>query len=292
VECLEATRSPETELPCGRILRLHKFAPMGSAVCFPIEALSFWALAVSCLMAKYPGRSMREIAKTVWVYGDDIITYRKDYPEIMQLMEKVGLLFNRSKCCTHGFFRESCGMDAYKGVQVTPVRITKRWCRRLVVPSLVSYCAYSDAFWDRGYYKAAAYIEEYVQSLARVPYTTVATSGVSLVRPEIDVVLATKARGVPVRFNPNLHRLEFNGWATSTRMEPSPFTDWEELLRSLSSSDRLRVSSDLETQFSRTLTNREWALNEKSKSSRAVSQAGLYSDPRRVTSKRGWHALV
>jgi len=292
VRCLEASRSPETELPCGRILELQKFAPMGSAVCFPIEALSFWALAVSCLMAKYPHQPMHASAKAVWVYGDDIIVYRKDYPDIMQFMEKVGLLFNQSKCCTHGFFRESCGMDAFRGTPVTPLRIRKRWCHRLVVPTLESYCSYSDALYSRGYYQAAAYIEEYVQSLARVPYTTVPASGISLVRPEIDVVSATKARGIRIRFNPNLHRLEFNGWATSTRMEPSPFTDWEELLRSLSSSDRLRVSSDLEMPFSRSLSNRDWALNEKSKSSRAVSQAGLYSDPRRVTSKRGWHALV
>jgi len=299
VECLEATRSPETELPCGRILKLHKFAPMGSAVCFPIEALSFWALAVSCLMTKYPHRSMREVAKTVWVYGDDIITYRKDYPEVMQLLEKVGLLFNQSKCCTSGFFRESCGMDAYKGVQVTPLRITQRWSHRLVVPTLVSYCAYSDTLHARGYHKAAAYIEECVQALTRVPYTTVASSGLSFVRPAIDVVSATRQRKVRLRFNRDLHRLESYGWATSTKMEQSPFTDWEELLRSLSSSDRLRVSSDLEMPLSRTLPsdvknagNREWALNSKDKSTRAVSQAGLYPSPHRVTSKCGWHALV
>jgi len=290
VECLEATRSPETELPCGRILRLHKFAPMGSAVCFPVEALCFWALAVSCLMTKYPQRSMREIAKTVWVYGDDIITYQKDYLDVMQFLEKFGLMFNRSKCCISGFFRESCGMDAYKGVQVTPVRITQRWSHRLVVPTLVSYCAYSDAFWERGYYKAAAYVEEHVQAMARVPYTTVSTSGLSFVRPGIDVVRATKQEGVRLRWNRNLHRLEFYGWATSAAIEKSTVHDWEELLRVAASSDSLRPS--ISPEMPRYQSVKDWALNEKSKSSRAVSQVGLYPYPRRVTSKRGWHALV
>lgn len=290
IRALEASRSPETELPCGRILKLNKFAPMGSAVCFPIEALSFWALAVSCLMTKYPHKSMREIAKTVWVYGDDIITYRIDYPDVVQFLEKVGLKFNQSKCCTSGFFRESCGVDAYKGVLVTPVRITKRWCHHLVVPNLVSYTAYSNALYDRGYYKAAEFIEEWIQSQTRLPYATVPTDGPCFVRPWANIVSLNTRRGVKMRFNTQLHRLEVFGWTIRAKEERSPFTDWEELLRVQSSQKRL--ASALEPPMPSKCSLKEHALNLRKQEDRKALEAGLYSSRRRVTSKRRWFAVA
>jgi hypothetical protein len=291
IRALESTRSPETELPCGRILVLNKFAPMGSAVCFPLEALCFWALAVSCLMTKYPYSSMREIAKTVWVYGDDIITYRKDYPEVMQFMEKVGLKFNLSKCCTSGFFRESCGLDAHKGVIVTPVRITKRWCCHLVVPNLVSYIEYSNALFDRGYYKAAAYIEECVQHQTRIPYTREKTSGPCFVRPWADTVKLNHRRGIRMRFNAQLHRLECFGWTVRAKTERSTCDGWEELLRTLSTRKRL-LPTVMPRSAEQPRSLRDWALHlRKEEESAQQPVAGLYSLRRRVTSKRRWFAL-
>jgi hypothetical protein len=49
VEAFEACRSEFTVLPDGRKVKLNKFAPMGSACCFPVEALVFWACAVATL---------------------------------------------------------------------------------------------------------------------------------------------------------------------------------------------------------------------------------------------------
>lgn len=291
VRALEASRSPETELPCGRILTLNKFAPMGSAVCFPVEALVFWSLAVSCLMTKYPHKSMREIAKTVWVYGDDIITYRIDYPVIIKHMEKVGLLFNPNKCCTSGFFRESCGLDAYKGIVVTPVRISKRWCHRLVVPNLVSYTAYSNALFDRGYYKAAEFIEEWIQSQTKVPYSTETLDGPCFVRPWADIVSSNRRRGVPMRFNSQTHSLECFGWTIRAKDETSNCGDWEELLRVLSSQNKLIPQSQPRCPSSRTLKGYALALREGEIKAMKAPKAGLYSLRRRVTSKRRWFAL-
>jgi len=292
VAALEASRSPETRLPSGEIVKLQKFSPMGSAVCFPLEALCFWSLAVSCLMSKYPYRSMREIAKTVWVYGDDIITYRKDCPEVMQCLEKVGLKFNLSKCCTSGFFRESCGVDAHKGVNVTPTRISRRWCHRSVVPvTLESYCSYSNELYAKGYYGAAAYIEECVQRLTRIPYTNGISGGLSFIRPSSDIVSANRRIGVRLRFSRRYHRLEAFGWTIRAMKFRKPSTDWEELLYTLSSNDRLRQTPEPRMLPSH-MPLRLWALNEKSKGSKGVMAAGLYSLPRRVTSERGWFAVT
>ncbi len=129
VEALEACRSEETMLPSGEVVKLNKFAPMGSSCCFPVEAMVFWAIAVAAIQLdderRRGPRSRGLSLPDVFVYGDDIIV-STDYAEIvMGALESVGLKVNRDKSYTIGNFRESCGGDYYRGVDVTPVRIRK-----------------------------------------------------------------------------------------------------------------------------------------------------------------------
>lgn len=119
VEALEACRSEETELPNGKIVKLRKFAPMGSSCCFPIEALVFWASALA---------SARQIGlkrSVCYVYGDDIIVKRELSLEMMKGLELINLKVNKVKSFTQGPFRESCGGEFHKGMDVTPVRVKK-----------------------------------------------------------------------------------------------------------------------------------------------------------------------
>jgi hypothetical protein len=120
LEALEACRSENTILPNGEIVKLNKFAPMGSACCFPVEALVFWACA-DVAIRTISGRSSRELC----VYGDDIIIPSKYAEVVIHSLETIGLLVNRDKCYVDGPFRESCGGDYYLGVDVTPVRFKK-----------------------------------------------------------------------------------------------------------------------------------------------------------------------
>jgi hypothetical protein len=121
VECLEACRSEFTILPSGDLVKLNKFAPMGSACCFPVEALVFWASCWATL--RRLKISEREIP--VYVYGDDIIIRADVAPLIMDDLETIGLLVNRDKSFLKGPFRESCGGDYHSGYDVTPVRVRK-----------------------------------------------------------------------------------------------------------------------------------------------------------------------
>lgn len=109
VVALEATRSASAVLPDGRVKILNKFAPMGSALCFPIEAIVFYSIC-------------RLVTDEVWVYGDDIIIPTHYAGEIMDLLESYGLLINRDKSLYKGFFRESCGGDYFRGQNITPIR--------------------------------------------------------------------------------------------------------------------------------------------------------------------------
>jgi hypothetical protein len=197
---LLATRSRDTRLPDGSCLRMKKFAPMGSAVCFPVEALCFFALAVSvlvhhmdygsdapsqirmgCKSLKGPTTRTRTVkrdwtsrceaaAQTVKVYGDDIICASQDYEALLQYFPTVGLMFNEGKCCITGGFRESCGLDVFNGIDVTPVRIrTLLSSFKSDSNALASWCAYQRALWERGYINVAEGIGKLIRHEVFVP---------------------------------------------------------------------------------------------------------------------------
>lgn len=118
LECLEASRSEETILPNGKVIKLNKFAPMGSACCFPVEALVFWAsVQASC---EYLG-----VKTKVLVYGDDIICPTKITGQVIEDLVSIGLKVNATKSFFRGPFRESCGGDFHLGEDVTPIRLEK-----------------------------------------------------------------------------------------------------------------------------------------------------------------------
>ena len=130
VRALEACRSETTLLPDGREIKLNKFAPMGSSCCFPVEALVFWACALAAMQEYAKGdRSFGQSETSTYdgalVYGDDIIVDSLYSSVVMVALESIGLKVNRLKSYVQGPFRESCGGDYYRGVDVTPVRLRK-----------------------------------------------------------------------------------------------------------------------------------------------------------------------
>ena len=126
VECFKACRSDTTLLPDKSVVKLNKFAPMGSACCFPVEALVFWACAEAATNDLYTGPAThRGTAGLTFVYGDDIVIPTHSYGRVTEALESIGLLVNRTKSYYGGPFRESCGGDYHKGYDVTPVRVRK-----------------------------------------------------------------------------------------------------------------------------------------------------------------------
>lgn len=119
---LDASRTPGTTLPSGETFLYRKFAPMGSAVCFPVESIVFFSLTVATLhvLGKVP---LLMALKKVFVYGDDLVVPRGFYPLLSEKFSALSLKFNEQKCCVEGRFRESCGADCYDGVDVTPHRL-------------------------------------------------------------------------------------------------------------------------------------------------------------------------
>lgn len=107
----------------GMRCRLGAFAPMGSATCFPIECLVFWAFAVASVQQTYPrGCSLRTAASQVRVYGDDVIIPGHALEYFLFMLRESGMEPNMSKTCWSTPFRESCGGDFFNGEPVSIIR--------------------------------------------------------------------------------------------------------------------------------------------------------------------------
>lgn len=216
---LLATRSLSTQLPDGRVINLNKFAPMGSALCFPILALTVWAI----LTASTEDADARE---SILVYGDDVIVETAQAVHAIEQLESFGLKVNRDKSCTSGFFRESCGCDAFRGHRVTPVRLRTVWSSTPSPDVYSSWIAYANQLYDRQYHHTYRIIREML-------------FGTYGVIPSLDLRLAVPSLcEVPEcwgplqrRTNSHLQRREYRVRRLEARVLKKEINGWSMLLR-------------------------------------------------------------
>lgn len=120
------SRSPNVKDGSFRY-NMRKFAGMGNAVTFPVQSAVFAVLAVSALLeglGKSPSfGNIRRVSRLVRVYGDDIIVPSAQVHQVADWIQAVGLKVNGRKTFSTGNFRESCGVDAYRGYDVTPLYV-------------------------------------------------------------------------------------------------------------------------------------------------------------------------
>lgn len=115
----------------ANVIELMKFAGMGSAVTFPVQSIIYWMCCIAALSYQLDGRkplTARRVAglsKKVRVFGDDLILPSPAVPYLALLLDCLQLKINGAKTHHQGHFRESCGMDAYKGVDVTPLYMSR-----------------------------------------------------------------------------------------------------------------------------------------------------------------------
>lgn len=118
-ELLFSLRSHFAELPDGTFVPLRTFAPMGSAICFPIEAICFAAIA--CAYLELQGLTNSE--QFVHVFGDDILIPNAYAAGFIACLESIRMQPNRTKCCYNfTLFRESCGAEWYETNDITVER--------------------------------------------------------------------------------------------------------------------------------------------------------------------------
>lgn len=96
----------------GNLYRSTCFASMGSALCFPIETLVFWAIARSAMYrvtSSFNSNVRRHLDQTLLVFGDDIIVPPWACDAVVEALESCNLVVNRDKTCHMSPVKESCG---------------------------------------------------------------------------------------------------------------------------------------------------------------------------------------
>jgi len=217
--CLMACRSSSTQLPNGKVLKLQKFAPMGSALCFPVLALCVWSL----LTAAASDTSTQE---GTLVYGDDVIVPTEFTGDAINVLESFGLKVNHDKSCTAGFFRESCGMDAYKGYNVTPVRIKTVWTSTPSSDCYESWIAYANSFYRLQCFNTYELI---VARLLKI-YGEIPDEGLHLAVPSL---IETPENGRPKRSRTHrdFQKKKWYVWSPKASKVRHVSDGWELLLR-------------------------------------------------------------
>lgn len=169
-EGIQACRSTRVKLPTGEVTPILKFASMGSALTFPIEAMVFCAVALEAVLRVNDlPRTLDSIMKfrdQVRVFGDDIIVPTDCAETVIESLETFGFKVNRNKSFWTGEFRESCGKEFWNGFDVSIVRFRKRLpASRRDVDELVSTVATRNLLYQAGFRRTVARLDSLIEGL-------------------------------------------------------------------------------------------------------------------------------
>lgn len=159
-----------------KFYKLKKFSTMGSACTFPVQSILFAIIAIGVGFAieASPSRKgtksylslLEGLSKKVRVFGDDIIVPKSWGPLLMGVLRYLSLEVNLDKTFGTGKFRESCGMDAYDGTDVTSTSILTypEWSRP---ESIISSIATRNNLLRSGLFASAAWMKSRILSDVR-----------------------------------------------------------------------------------------------------------------------------
>jgi len=178
-----ATRTGSVYLPDGSVYNLRKFAPMGSALCFPTQCIIFASVCIlasliytyetedesparplfldwiydNCLRVvrslpyyyQYNNHQLSPMA----VYGDDICLDSRLTVIVKSILTSLGFTVNDNKSfCGSQSFRESCGGYYLDGHDITPLYFRIKGVRRQLAPEhVVSHVHLINAAFGKGY---------------------------------------------------------------------------------------------------------------------------------------------
>jgi len=241
-----SVRSTKAEVRGHGVIPLAKYASMGSALTFPLEAMVFLT-AVFLGIEKALGqpltrRTVRDFAARVRVYGDDIVVPAALVYDVISQLETLGLKVNVDKSFWNGKFRESCGGDYYDGRWVTPIRVRQSLPEsRVDTKEMIAAVSLRNQCYFAGYWKTAKWLDGMLAGML-VHFPTVHPSSSLLGRHTVlpiqwdSVSKSTQSpivRGWVVRSRPPESVL--NGWGALRKcLSPGrvePFQDPEHLLR-------------------------------------------------------------
>lgn len=182
-----ATRTSQVKLPDGSVYDVDKYAPMGSALCFPTQCIIFTAVCIQAyieawttgtlggcpgtakpgglkesfvhqfldtvICSSYSVKNRVDKFQPIRVFGDDIVCDSRVTPIVIRLLQRYGFIVNSDKSFMGPqAFRESCGKYYWNGHDVTPLMFSRTFGSSSETPvSLASLIAHTNRVGDYGY---------------------------------------------------------------------------------------------------------------------------------------------
>jgi hypothetical protein len=238
---VKASRSRTARMPSGEVIPLAKFASMGSALCFPMEAAVF-------LTAVFVGieedlghpltrRIVQDFVGRVRIFGDDIIVPKDHVRSVISSLERFGLKVNVRKSFWKGKFRESCGKEYYDGKDVSIVRIRRvPPSSRRDVQEIVSTVSLRNQLFTAGLEKSVDRLDDKMLELLR-HFPVIGEGSPVLGR------LSWHPINMDVKTINSIPKVK--GWMIRPVIPVNEITDWPALRKCLASMEQRHTSATL-----------------------------------------------
>lgn len=214
LRAIDATRSRRAEVPGHGIVRLSKYASMGSALCFPVEAMVFTTLIFlgiqKSLNTTLTRKDISSFRDSVRVYGDDLIVPVDHVHTIVQTLEHFGARVGLDKSFWTGRFRESCGKEYFMGQDVSIVRVRQALPYTIAdATGVIATVSLRNQFYLAGYWRTSRWLDKnIVKVIKHFPY----------VSPTSPVLGRVSALGYETqRLHPTLHSPQVRGYVVQAK---------------------------------------------------------------------------
>jgi len=222
-------RSQRAHVPGHGIIPLSKYASMGSALCFPVEAMVF--LTVSLVgIERARGRrltrdDLKRLSGRVRIYGDDIIVPVEYAESVSSALSYYGFKVNPHKSFWTGKFRESCGKEYYDGHDVSIVKVRQLLPKsRRDVAELISSVSLRNQLYWAGFDRAVRRLDRRLGGILKYyPY----------VSPDSRLLgRETAEHGFTVQgWNPRFQLPTVKGWSVNSKLPLSEISEEFALLK-------------------------------------------------------------
>jgi hypothetical protein len=195
-------------------IMLKKCFTQGSACTFPVQTVVYSMYAIAAVLIterkRINSKSIREAARKVRVFGDDIIVPTHVLPKLTEILSFTQLNVNSNKTFSKGKFRESCGLDAYDGVDVTPARV-KRFSVNPSHEVAESMIEASNNFYKRGMWHVSQWLRWHLRKviLPIIPLRDSEKTVYDLVGNGYQCVQGASLDHLQKRWNSKLHLYEY-----------------------------------------------------------------------------------
>jgi hypothetical protein len=216
----------------SRVVFLNKFASMGSALCFPIESMFFYTICVLSYIRSHglplSLNGIKTAVKEVYVYGDDIIIPTSVVDGTCKALSDLGNVVGLEKSFWKGHFRESCGCDAYDGLNITPVYMRRPLpCSMKDSNALISTVSSANQLYEKGFVETSETLKQSVeQCTGQLPCVGKTCSGLGWNHSPAGFYF-------PTVYDPELFKFKVQTYTVHQKLEFNPLEDYGALTKCL-----------------------------------------------------------